>query len=135
MYMNTLQNKNKYPYLLFSFLAPFGSMMLLMLVAGYTPFGNKSMLYSDMWHQYYPFFKAFRDTLREGKSLLYTWNVGMGLDYLGLIAYYLASPLNLLSALLPESWTLGYFGMLVPLKLGFAGLFFAYFLKKMFDIF
>ena len=136
--MNTLQNKKKYPYLLLSFLAPFGSMMLLMLFAGYTPFGNKSMLYSDMWHQYYPFFKAFRDALREGKSLLYSWNVGMGLDYLGLIAYYLASPLNLLSVLLPESWTLGYFGMLVPLKLGFAGLFFAYFLKKMFgkdDIF
>ena len=136
--MNTLQHKNKHLYLLLSFLAPFGSLVVLMIIAGYTPFGNKSMLYSDMWHQYYPFFKAFRETLREGKSLLYTWNVGMGLDYLGLIAYYLASPLNLLSVLIPEGWTLGYFGLLVPLKLGFAGLFFAYFLKKMFgknDIF
>ena len=138
MKMNTLRNKNKHLYTLLAFLAPFGSMMLMMLVAGYTPFGDKSMLYSDMWHQYYPFFKAFREALREGKSLIYSWNVGMGLDYLGLISYYLASPLNLLSVLIPDGWVQGYFGMLVPLKLGFAGLFFAIFLKRTFgknDIF
>ncbi len=119
-------------YLLISFAAPFLAMTFLMLVAGYTPFGNRSMLYSDMWHQYYPFFKSFREALRSGDSLLYTWNIGMGIDYLGLISYYLASPLNLLSVLLPESWMQGYFGMLMPIKLGLAGLFFAIFLKKTF---
>ena len=119
-------------YLLLSFVAPCASMLLLMLFAGYNPFGNRSMLYSDMWHQYYPFFKDFRTALLSGDSLLYNWHIGMGLDYLGLVSYYLASPLNLLSVLLPESWTLGYFGLLMPIKLGFAGLFFALFLKKSF---
>ena len=122
----------KWVYLLLSFAAPCVSMLILMLIAGYTPFGDRSMLYSDMWHQYFPFFKEFRLALRGGDSLLYSWNVGMGLDYLGLISYYLASPLNLLSVLLPESWVLGYFGLLVPIKLGLAGLFFAIFLKKIF---
>ena len=125
-------NNKKWAYLAMSFAGPCVSMLLLMLVAGYTPFGDKSMLYSDMWHQYYPFFKAFREALRSGDSLLYTWNIGMGIDYLGLISYYLASPLNLISVILPESWMQGYFGLLVPIKLGFAGLFFAYFLKKTF---
>ncbi len=124
--------KREWLYLLCAFAAPFLAMTLLMLVAGYTPFGNKSMLYSDMWHQYYPFFKAFREALRSGESLLYTWNIGMGIDYLGLISYYLASPLNLLTVIMPESWMQGYFGMLMPIKLGFAGLFFAIFLKKTF---
>ncbi len=124
--------KRRWVYLLMSFAAPFLAMTLLMLVAGYTPFGNKSMLYSDMWHQYYPFFKSFRESLRSGESLLYTWNIGMGIDYLGLISYYLASPLNLLTVIMPESWMQGYFGMLMPIKLGFAGLFFAIFLKKIF---
>ncbi len=124
--------KRGWTYLLMSFAAPFLAMTLLMLVAGYTPFGNKSMLYSDMWHQYYPFFKSFREALRSGDSLLYTWNIGMGIDYLGLISYYLASPLNLLTVLMPESWMQGYFGMLMPIKLGLAGLFFAIFLKKTF---
>ena len=125
-------NDRKWVYLLLAFAAPFVSMMILMLIAGYTPFGDRSMLYSDMWHQYYPFFKAFRQALRNGDSLLYSWNVGLGLDYLGLISYYLASPLNILSVLIPDGWVQGYFGMLMPIKLGFAGLFFAIFLKKTF---
>ncbi len=43
---------------------------------------------------------------RSGSGLLYTWSIGMGMDYLGLISYYLASPLNLLSVLVPEGWLL-----------------------------
>ena len=66
------------------------------------------------------------------RQLLYTWSVGMGMDYLGLISYYLASPLNLLSVLVPEGWLLEFFSLLVPVKLGFAGMFFAIFLKKLF---
>ena len=117
-----------------AFLFPFAGMLFVMLISRYEPFGNYSMLYSDMYHQYYPFFVAFRDALRSGDSLLHSWSVGLGMDYLGLIAYYLASPLNLLSVLVPESWLLEYFSLLVPVKLGLAGLFFAVFLKKIFDV-
>ena len=123
---------HKWNYLALSFVFPLTGMLVLMLIAGYVPFGNKSMLYSDMWHQYYPFFKSFRAALLSGDSLLYNWNIGMGIDYLGLISYYLASPLNLLSILVPEGYELHYFGLLMPIKLGFAGLFFATFLKKSF---
>ena len=115
-----------------AFLFPFVGMLFVMLVSQYEPFGDYSMLYSDMYHQYYPFFVAFRDALRSGESLLHSWSVGLGMDYLGLIAYYLASPLNLLSVIVPQQWLLEYFSLLVPVKLGFAGLFFAIFLKKMF---
>ena len=117
---------------LLAFLIPFCGMLLVMLVCGYHPFGTSAMLYSDNYHQYYPFFVAFRNALREGRGLLYTWSVGLGMDYLGLIAYYLASPLNLLSVLVPEGWLLGYFSLLVPIKLGLAGLFFSLFLKRIF---
>ena len=116
-----------------AFSIPCLGMLFVMLISQYEPFGNYSMLYSDMYHQYYPFFVAFRQTLRNGESLLHSWNVGLGMDYLGLIAYYLASPLNLLSVLVPEQWLLEYFSLLVPIKLSFASLFFAIFLKKMFD--
>ena len=110
----------------------FAAFLLLMIIKGFSPFGDSSMLYSDAYHQYYPFFLAFRRALRSGESLLYSWNVGMGMDYLGLIAYYLASPLNLLSVILPETWTLPYFSLLVPIKLSFASMFFALFLKKIY---
>ena len=119
-------------YLLIAFLIPVVGMLCLMVVAGAEPFGNKSMLYSDMYHQYYPFFKAFRRALLSGDSLLYSWSVGLGMDYLGLISYYLASPLNLLSVLVPESLLLEFYSLLMPVKLGLASLFFAIFLKKTF---
>ena len=124
--------KNKYAYLIAAFCIPFCGMLLLMLVRGFEPFGNYSMLYSDMYHQYYPFFVEFREALLSGESLLWNWSVGMGMDYLGLISYYLASPLNLLSVLVPAEFTLEYFSLLMPIKLGLASLFFAIFLKKTF---
>ena len=115
-----------------AFFIPFAGMLFVMLISGYEPFGNYSMLYSDMYHQYYPFFVEFRRALLRGEGLSYTWSVGLGMDYLGLIAYYLASPLNFLCILVPEDWLLEAFSMLVPIKLGLAGLSFAFFLKKIF---
>ena len=119
-------------YQALAFAIPFVGMLFLMLVNKYEPFGKYSMLYSDMYHQYYPFFVAFRKAILSGNGLLYTWSQGMGMDYLGLISYYLASPLNFLCILVPESWTLEYFSLLVPVKLGLASLFFATFLKKLY---
>ena len=91
-----------------------------------------SMLHSDAYHQYFPFFKAYREALRNGENLLFSWDVGLGMDYTGLIAYYLGSPLNLLSVLLPDSWIINYFTFLNPLRLGLAGMFFAMMLCKIF---
>ncbi len=122
---------NRLPLAL-SFTVPFLGMLILMAASGYTPFGKQAMLYSDMWHQYYPFFVNFRKMLLSGESLLFNWDLGLGLNYFGLMAYYLASPLNLLCVLLPESLSLSLFTLLPPLKMGFAGLFFGLFLKKIF---
>ncbi len=132
MKLPQLKNAKKWSYLALSFLFPLLGMLVYQLLAECAPFGEYSMLYSDNYHQYYPFYKAFRAALLRGDSLLYSWDVGMGIDYLGLISYYLASPLNLLSVLVPESWTLNAFSLLVPLKMAFAGLFFAVFLKRYF---
>ena len=126
--------QHKWNYLALSFFVPLIGFLSIMLFGGYEPFGDsRSMLYSDMYHQYYPFFVSFRNMLRSGDSLLYNWNIGMGLDFLGLFSYYLASPLNLITVILPESWMLEYFSLLSPLKLSLASLFFAIFLKKTFD--
>ena len=124
--------KRKPHYLAWCFGIPFGGMLMIMLLNEFTPFGNSSMLYSDCYHQYYPFFKAYIQDIRGGESLIYSFNVGLGMDYLGLIAYYLASPLYLLGILVPDSMLLGFFSLLTPVRLGLAGLFFGMFLKKVF---
>ena len=131
MKLHDLKNKKwNYPALAFAF--TFVGFLMVMLIKGLCPFGDSAMLYTDAYHQYYPFFLAFRRAILSGKSLLYSWDVGLGMDYLGLIAYYLASPLNLLSLILPESWMLPYFSLMVPLKLGLAAMFFALFLQKLY---
>ena len=131
MNLQNLKNR-KWNYVGLSFGFTFAAFLMLMLIKGMVPFGDSSMLYSDAYHQYYPFFVSFRRALRSGQPLLYTWDVGMGMDYLGLIAYYLASPLNLLSVLVPEKLTLVYFSLLTPLRLSLASCFFALFLKRTF---
>jgi len=128
----TKQQNTRWLYPVLAFFLPVFSFLVLMIIRGFIPFGNTSMLFSDMYHQYYPFFLTFRRALLSGDSLLWSWEVGMGLDYLGLIAYYLASPLNLLSVLIPEPYVLHFFSLLVPIKLGFAGLFFYIFLSQLF---
>ena len=131
--MKRLQKKTfRWNYLALAFAFPFVGMLFVMLISQYEPFGNYAILYSDMYHQYYPFFVEFRRALLSGESLLYSWSVGLGMDYLGLIAYYLASPLNLLSVLVPEGLLLEFFSLLTPLRLGLAGLSFAWMLKKLF---
>ena len=120
--------------LAWAFAIPSIAMLLMMLIRQFEPFGNESaILYSDMYHQYYPFFVAFRKALLSGESLLWSWNVGLGIDYLGLIAYYMASPLNLLCVLMPESILLECYELLLVVRLGLAGLFFAIFLKELFE--
>jgi len=132
--MKLSQIKNyKWNYLALAFTIPVVGMLFVMLISQYEPFGKYSMLYSDMYHQYYPFFVEFRRAILSGDGLLYTWSIGLGMDYLGLIAYYLASPLNLLSIFVPEGWLLEFFSLLVPVKLGLASVFFALFLKNVFE--
>jgi len=132
MRLPTIDSFKKRSPLLLAFFGPLLGLFVVMIVRGFIPFGDTSMLYSDMYHQYFPFFVAYRKAILSGDSLLYSWNVGMGMDYLGLISYYLASPLNLLSVLVPEKFLLHYFSLLMPVKLSLASLFFAIFLKKIF---
>ena len=131
--LRSINKKWSWKYYLLAFMLPFVAMLVALLVKDCVPFGEKYMiLYCDEYHQYYPFFLSFRNALRNGDSLMYCWDMGMGVDFLGLIAYYLASPLNLFSILIPDSMAMEYFALLTPLKLGFAGLFFAIFLRNTF---
>ena len=127
----TRDKKFQCNYMALAFAIPCVGMLFVMLISRFEPFGDYSMLYSDMYHQYFPFFKAFRQAILNGESLLYNWDVGMGMDYLGLASYYLASPLNLLSVLIPEPLLLTYFSLLIGVKLGLSSLFFSIFLNKM----
>ncbi len=115
-----------------AFFLPFVIVGLLWALHGVWPFGSKMILAHDQWHQYYPFFLDLRRRLQEGHSLTHSWTTGLGTSYLPLFAYYLASPMNLLAALLPDSLVLPYYTLTVLVKISLCGLFYAVFLKNTF---
>lgn len=115
--------------LLLSFFMPFFIVSICYAVAGVFPFGDRMILASDGWHQYYPFLLTLRQKLVNGESFEYVRNMGMGSNYLSIFAYYVASPLNLLSVLVPADYMRDFFTLATVLKLSFAGLFFGIFLR------
>lgn len=122
--------KNK--YLILSFLIPIVVMGSSFILHEFYPFGDEQILIVDLWHQYFPFLNELHEKLQNGGSLLYSWNIGMGTNFLGLVSYYAASPLNLLTIFVPEQYMVVALQVLVLIKMGFAGMFAALFLKKVF---
>lgn len=97
------------------------------------PFGDNIYLRSDMYHQYAPFYKELYRKLTDGGSLLYSWNIGMGVNFTALYSYYLASPVNLLLGLLaPTGDILFTMDLLIIIKTGLCGLTCGYYLHKRF---
>ena len=120
------------PYLLLSCFIPMVILGLCFVLQDVHPFGDRQILVTDFWHQYYPFLKLLHEKLQSGASLLYTWESGLGSNGLSMMAYYAASPLNLLTLLVPDDYLRDAVTFEVLLKIGFAGLFFAMFLKGTF---
>lgn len=117
-----------------AFGVPFFLSVIICAAAGVYPFGENCILHVDMYHQYCPFFTEFREKLAEGGSLLYTWNLGLGSDFLAHYAYYLASPLNWLLILCPKMLVIEFMTLTIWIKIGLAGLFFFWFLKERFGL-
>lgn len=97
-------------------------MLAIFFIKSIYPFGGRSFLYMDMYHQYMPFFSEFYDKLWEGGSLAYSWNVGIGSNFLALYVYYLACPLHFLGALVPKAYIMEFLSYLVVCKVGLCGL-------------
>ena len=85
-----------------AFFVPAFIMLILFIIRGIYPFGDRSFLFSDMYHQYMPFLSEFVHKIKAGEGLFYSYNVGIGSNFLALYVYYLASPFNWLVFLLPE---------------------------------
>ncbi len=118
----------------FAFGIPFVISIVICAVAGVFPFGENCILHIDMYHQYCPFFMEFHDKLTEGGSMLYTWNLGLGADFLAHYAYYLASPLNWLLVLCPRMYVIEFMSLTIWIKIGLSGLFFFWFLRERFSL-
>ncbi len=111
-----------------AFLVPVLILMLVYIIRGVFPYGDKIYVRMDFYHQYAPFVKEFCRHILNGESLLYAWEFGLGTNYWAHYAYYLASPLNWLIVLIPGDYVIEAMNLLLILRAGVAGSAFVYFL-------
>ena len=118
-----------------SFLIPFSIMLIIFIIRDIYPFGDadRSFLHIDMYHQYFPFLVEFYHKLKAGDSLFYSWNTGIGSNFIALYVYYLASPFNWLCVLFPEHLLMEFQSYMVIIKIGLCGLTFTHYLKRHFN--
>ena len=128
-FYNWLSNK-KYSYLLYAFILPVILNYLVYLSMGIHPFGNGSVLVLDLNGQYVYFYEALRNAVYGQTSLLYSFARSLGGEFLGIYAYYVASPFSYIVCLFPQERILEALLCIFLLKSGISGVTMGYYLTK-----
>ena len=120
----------EYRYLGFAFLIPIVLMYLLYVAMEVYPFGNGSVLVLDLNGQYVYFYEALRAWIYGDGSLLYSFGRSLGGEFMGIYAYYIASPFSYIVALFPKDRMLEALLTIFLLKAGCCGFTFGFYLHK-----
>lgn len=122
--------KNKYQILtIFLSLITIISIFILNEVS---PFGEKSLLNVDFFHQYGPMLSELYDRVHSGENLIYSFNTGLGIPFFRNFFNYLASPLNILMFLFQREDLLMSFSFIIGLRSIASAITLVYYLRKKF---
>lgn len=120
----------KWPMYIAAFIVPLGLMLLIYIAMEVWPFGENSVLVLDLNGQYVYFFEELRNKLVGGGSLLYSWSRSLGGEFLGILAYYIASPFSIITVLFPKSMMTEALLSIILLKVGSCGFTMSLYLSK-----
>jgi len=121
---------SEYLFLCAAFFLPFVIMMGVYACLEMHPFGNNSVLMLDIQAQYIYYYEEIRSLLTEGGSFLYSWKRTLGGEFMGIVAYYGASPYNLIFALFPKGMIADALMFINLMKIGSMGLTFGIYIHK-----
>ena len=116
-----------------SFLIPLILMLSIFIAKRIFPFGDRSFLRTDLYHQYAPFHSELLYKLQNFKSLLYTTHIGLGTNFITLFAYYLSSPFNILLIFVNENFLIEFITYMTVIKIALSGFTMSYYLQKRFN--
>ena len=123
--------KENYIFIL-SFILSMVIMFVIFTSLGVGFIGEKTIISSDMYTQYVAYFGKFKDILSGDGSIFYSFNKSIGGNNIGLFAYYLASPLNLLLIFFPKSAIGEFLFIIYLIKIGLASLCFSIYISKVY---
>ncbi len=115
---------------LLSFIVPAFLLALMYVAMLIYPFGNGTVLVLDLNGQYVYFFEALRDAIVGDSSIFYSFERALSGEFLGIFAYYLASPLSFLVALFPKTAIQEALFTMLILKCGLCGLTANYYIRR-----
>lgn len=120
----------EYSYVICAFLVPLILYWAMYIFMGCYPFGDNSVLVLDLNGQYVYFFEALRNALHGDASLIYSWSRSLGGEFIGIYAYYLASPFSYLVYFFSSEHITEALLIILLLKCGISGATMAFYLKK-----
>lgn len=117
-----------------AFIVPLIILIIIYYMRRIYPFGDNLYLRSDCYHQYAPFMKEFYNKLTSNiDNLTYSWNIGLGVNFSALYAYYLASPVNWLIGLVSPNHITEAMSVFIIVKTALCSLTFSYYISKHFQ--
>lgn len=134
MNKNNLKNIKLPLILLLSFAVPLLVMCVVYFLRDIQPFGDTSIMIWDSKLQYKDYFGYLWDILHGDASFEYSASKSLGGQTIGLVAYYLTCPLNLLLYFIDKSQISLFIAISTLLKIAFSGLTSAYFINKRFKL-
>lgn len=124
-----MKTKKQIPYIWLGPIFTLLIMLVLYAISGIYPFGTNTTAFSDGFAQYVAFLSEFANKIQEGSSLLFTWNMGGGVNFWATISYYLASPLNVIALFFKPEEMPNAFSLITLIKPVLMSLTFSIFLK------
>ena len=121
---------SQYTYLAFCFIVPIVAMFIIYCVLWISLGGDGTPLVLDLNSQYVYFFEKLRSLVYGEGSILYSFGRSLGGEFMGMYAYYLASPLSYIVALFPQDRIQEAILCILLLKTGLCGLSFGFYLHK-----
>lgn len=127
-----LIKRKKACVLVASALLPMTIILIVWAFIGIYPFGSKSLMAVDFSQQYISFYGYLKETVLSGdwSGFFYSFTKSLGGEMIGILAYYLLSPFNLIYIVTPLNQFHSAVFLTIWLRYGAIGMSFAYLLIK-----
>lgn len=119
------------PYLLTTAIV-LGIFIIVFISKGIYPFGKNSLIWSDMHDQITAFYYHFYDCFKGNDSLLIDFSTSGGINFIGILAYYILSPFSFLVLLVKREEIYLMVSVIIAIKTLFCSLTCLYFIRKYF---
>lgn len=127
-----MKRLKKYNYIIITVICSIVVICMIYYLNSTSPFGKFSLLTIDFFHQYGPMMGEFWNRIMHGKSLLYSFTMGLGLPFFRNFLNYLSSPFNIILFAFQKKDLLMSYSIIIGLKAVFSSTFMYIFLNKKF---